>query len=114
MANRPRVHGLSFRYDKGGEYQTTPIRTLSPMAQTSSDPEVVVNLLARARAVDHGDEIPQHIVSTAKSVLNLYLHAQFCMILTYRNHIGTVALRGKRNAQLLRWDFVHIIKISVS
>ena len=84
------------------------------MAQTSSDPEVVVNLLARARAVDHGDEIPHNITTTAKSVLNLYLHAQFCMILPYRNHILTVALRGKRITQLLRWAFTVILAISVS
>ena len=38
------------------------------MAETSSDTEVVGNLLVRARAVDHGDEIPQHIVTTTKSV----------------------------------------------
>ena len=109
-----RVHELSFRNDKGGEYQTTPLRTLSPMAQTSSDTEVVVNLLVRAFDGEHGDEIPQHIVTTAKSVLNLYLHAQFCMILPYRNHILTVALRGKRITQLLRWAFTVILAISVS
>ena len=110
----PRVHELSFRNDKGGEYQTTPLRTLSPMAQTSSDTEVVVNLLVRAFDGEHGDEMPHHIVTTAKSVLNLYLHAVFGMILSYRNHNRNVADRGRRNAQLLRWDFVHIIKISVS
>jgi hypothetical protein len=38
------------------------------MAQTSSDTEVVANLLVCAFAADHGDEIPQHIVTTAKSV----------------------------------------------
>ena len=70
--------------------------------------------MVSAFAKEHRDEIPHHIVTIAKSVLNLYLHAQFGMILPHRNHIRTVADRGKRNAQLLRWDFVHIIKISVS
>ena len=71
------VHALSFRHDIGSEYQTTPIRTLSPMAQTSSDAEVVVNLLVSAFDGEHRNAIPNHIVITAKSVLNLYLHAVF-------------------------------------
>ena len=65
------------------------------MAQTSSDTEVVGDLLVRAFDGEHGDEMPHHIVTTAKSVLNLYLHAVFGMILPYRNHIRTVADRGK-------------------
>ena len=63
--------------------------------QTSSDTEVVVNLLVSALSSRHRDEIAKHIPITPKSVLNLYLHAVFCMILTYRNHIRTVAYRGK-------------------
>ena len=70
------------------------------MAQTSSDPEVVVNLLVCAFDGEHGDEMPNHIVITAKSVLNLYLHAVFGMILLHRNHIRTVADRGRRITQL--------------
>ena len=70
------------------------------MAQTSSDTEVVGDLLVRAFDGEHGDEMPHHIVTTAKSVLNLCLHAVFGMHLPYRNHIRTVALRGKRTAQL--------------
>jgi hypothetical protein len=84
------------------------------MAQTSSDTEVVGNLLVSAFDGEHRDEIAHQIPTTPKSILNLYLHAVFGMILPHRNHIRTVADRGKRNAQLLRWDFVHIIKISVS
>ncbi len=84
------------------------------MAQASSDPEVVVNLLVRAFDGEHGDEIPQHIGTTAKSALNLYLHAVFGMILSYRNHNRNVAERGKRNAQRLRWAFLQTIAISVS
>ena len=84
------------------------------MAQTSSDTEVVGDLLVIACAAEHGDGIPQHIGTTAKSVLNLYLHAQFCMILPYRNHILTVALRGRRTAQLLRWVLLQNVAISVS
>lgn len=34
-------HGLSFQHDIVGDYQITPIRTVRPMAQTSSDTEVV-------------------------------------------------------------------------
>ena len=41
------VHALSFQHDIDRQYQFTPIRTLSPMAQTSSDTEVVGNLLKR-------------------------------------------------------------------
>ena len=96
------VHALSFRHDIVGAYQITPLRTVRPTAETSSDTEVVVNLLVCAFDGEHGDEIPHHIGTTAKSVLNLYLHAQFCMILPYWNHIGTVADCGKRYAQLLR------------
>jgi hypothetical protein len=70
------------------------------MAETSSDTEVVGDLLVCALAKEHGDEIPDHIVTTAKSVLNLYLHAQFCMILPYWNHIRTVADRGIQKTQL--------------
>ena len=65
------------------------------MAQTSSDTEVVGDLLVCAFDWEHRDEMPNLIVTTAKSVLNLYLHAQFGMHLPSRNHIRTVALRGK-------------------
>jgi hypothetical protein len=41
------------------------------------------------------DEMPNDITTTAKSVLNLYLHAVFPMIDPYRNHVRTVANRGK-------------------
>ena len=70
------------------------------MAQTSSDTEVVRILLVCAFDGEHRDEIPLHITTTAKSVLNLYLHAQFGMHLPYWNHIRTVALRGKQKPQL--------------
>ena len=95
------VHAVSFRHDIVGEYQITQRRTLSPMAQTSSDPEVVGDLLVCVFTKKHRDGIAHHIVTTAKSVLNLYLHAQFCMILQYWNHIRTVADRGRRITQLL-------------
>ncbi len=84
------------------------------MAETSSDPEVVGDLLVCAFDGEHRDEIPHHIRMTSKSVLNLYLHAQFCVILPYWNHIRTVALRGKRTAQQLSWAFTVILLISVS
>jgi hypothetical protein len=38
------------------------------MAETSSDPEVVGDLLVCAFTKDHRDEIPHHISMTAKSV----------------------------------------------
>jgi hypothetical protein len=96
------VPRLSFQHDIGSEYQITPLRTVRPTAETSSDTEVVGDLLAKLVADRHSVEIPNDIPVTAKSVLNLYLHAQFCMILPYWNHIGTVADCGKRYAQLLR------------
>ena len=73
------------------------------MAQTPSDTEVVGNLLVNAFDGEHRDGIAHNIVMTAKSVLNLCLHAQFGMALPYRDHIRTVALRGRRNAQPSRW-----------
>ncbi len=73
------------------------------MAETSSDTEVVGGLLVSAFDGEHGDEIQNHITTAAKSVLNLYLHAQFGMHLPYRNHIRTVALRGKHKPQRKRW-----------
>ena len=84
------------------------------MAQTSSDTEVVGDLLMCAFDWEHGDEMPNLIVTTAKSVLNLYLHAVFGMVLPYRNHIRTVALRGKHKPQLTSWVCLQIIAISVS
>ena len=84
------------------------------MAQTSSDTEVVGNLLWTVFADQQGDEIPLHIVTTAKSVLNLCLHAQFGMILPYWNHIRTVAFRGRRITQLSSWAFLQTLAISVS
>ena len=108
------VHALSFQHDIVGAYQITPLRTLSPMAQTSSDTEVVGDLLAKLVADRHSVEIPNDIPVTAKSVLNLYLHAVFSMILSYRNHNSNVALRGKRITQLLRWVLLQNIVISVS
>ena len=62
------VHAVSFRHDISRQYQTTPIRTGFHMAQTSSDTEVVGDLLVIACAAEHGDGIPQHIGTTAKSV----------------------------------------------
>jgi len=63
--------------------------------ETSSDTEVVGDLLWTVFADQQGDELLHHIVTTAKSVLNLCLHAQLGMVLPYWNHIRTVALRGK-------------------
>jgi hypothetical protein len=71
--------------------------------QTSSDTEVVGDLLVCAFVAEHCNAIPHHIVTTAKSVLNLYVYAVICMILPYRNHIRTVALRGKHYVQRLSW-----------
>ena len=68
--------------------------------QTSSDPEVVGDLLVCALAKEHRNAIPHHIVTTAKSVINLHLHAVFGMVLPYWNHIRTVALRGRWIVQL--------------
>ena len=62
------VHALSFQHDRGGEHQTTHRRTGLDKPQTSSDTEVVGDLLVIACAAEHGDGIPQHIGTTAKSV----------------------------------------------
>jgi hypothetical protein len=48
-----------------------------PAAQTSSDTEVVGDLLVCAVVAEHCNAIHHHIVTTAKSVLNLYLYAVF-------------------------------------
>ena len=62
------VHALSFQHDRGGEHQTTHRRTGFDMPQTSSDTEVVGNLLVCAFDGEHRDGIAHHIVTTAKSV----------------------------------------------
>jgi hypothetical protein len=85
-----------------------------PAAQTSSDTEVVGDLLVGAFSGQHRGAIPHHITKTSESVLNLYLHAVICMILPYRNHIRTVADRGRRITQRLRWVCLQIPSISVS
>jgi hypothetical protein len=56
------------------------------MVQTSSDTEVVGDLLRTVLAKQLGDEIPHHIVMTSKSVLTLYVHAEFGIL----DHIGTL------------------------
>ena len=47
------------------------------MVQTSSDTEVVGDLLRTVLANQYGDEIPQHISAIAKSVPILYVHTVF-------------------------------------
>ena len=56
------------------------------MVQTSSDTEVVGDLLWTVLANQLGDEIPEHISTTAKSVLILYVHAVFGIL----NHTVTI------------------------
>jgi hypothetical protein len=108
------VHAVSFRHDINGAYQATPIRTGFYMDETSSDTEVVGDLLVCACAKEHRDGIAHHIVTTAKSVLNLYLHAVFGMILSYRNHNRNVADRGKHKPQISIWVCLQLLAISVS
>ena len=55
------VHALSFQHDRGGEHQTTHRRTGFDMPQTSSDTEVVGDLLVCAFDGEHGDELPQSV-----------------------------------------------------
>jgi hypothetical protein len=50
------------------------------MVQTSSDPEVVGDLLWTVLANQYGDEIPLSISMTSKSVLILYVHAVFGIV----------------------------------
>ena len=49
-------------------------------AQRSSETEVVGDLLWTVLANQYGDEVPQHIPTTAKSVLILYVHAEFGIV----------------------------------
>ena len=64
--------------------------------QTSSGSEGVGNVLVSALALEHRDEMPQYITTTATSVPNMYLHAEFCMIYPRTKPIGIVADRGKQ------------------
>ena len=48
--------------------------------QTSSDTEVVGDLLGTVLARQLGDEMPLHISMTSKSVLILYVHAEFGIV----------------------------------
>lgn len=96
---------MSFQQDIGSEYQTTPIRTLSPIDKTSSDTEVVGNLLVSAFAKEYRDEIAQHIVITAKSVLNLYLHAVFGWLL----HTGIIIAPRQTVASGMRSYYAGLI-----
>jgi hypothetical protein len=56
------------------------------MVQTSSDTEVVGDLLRTVLANQLGDEIPHHIPMISKSVLILYLHAVFGIV----DHTATI------------------------
>jgi hypothetical protein len=47
------------------------------MVQTSSDTEVVGDLLSNVLANQYGDEIPEHVSAIAKSVPILYVHTVF-------------------------------------
>ena len=59
---------------------------VSVKVQTSSDTEVVGDLLWTVLAKQLGDEIPEHICMTSKSVLILYVHAEFGIV----NHTVTI------------------------
>ena len=50
------------------------------MVQTSLDTEVVGDLLRTVLAKQLGDEIPEHISTTSKSVLILYVHTVFGIV----------------------------------
>ena len=67
------------------------------MVQTSSDTEVVGDLLSNVLANQYGDEIPEHISMTSKSVLTLYVHAEFGIVgrtITIPAPLQTVASRN--------------------
>jgi hypothetical protein len=67
------------------------------MVQTSSDTEVVGDLLRTVLAKQLGHEIPEYITLTSKSVLILYLHAVFGIvdhIVTIPEPLQTVASRN--------------------
>jgi hypothetical protein len=56
------------------------------IVQTSSDTEVVGDLLRTVLANQYGHGIPLHITLTSKSVLILYVHAVFGIV----DHIATI------------------------
>ena len=56
------------------------------MVQTSSDTEVVGDLLSNVLAKQYGHEIPEHISMTSKSVLILYVHALLGIV----DHTATI------------------------
>ncbi len=65
--------------------------------QTSSDTEVVGDLLRTVLANQYGREIPHHITIAAKSVLILYVHAMFGIVdhaVTIPAPLQTVASRN--------------------
>ena len=67
------------------------------MVQTSSDTEVVGDLLWTVLANQHGDEIPLSISTTAKSVLILYVDAVLGIVdhtVTIPAPLHTVASRN--------------------
>ena len=71
---------------------------VSVKVQTSSDTEVVGDLLWTVLAKQLGDEIPEHITLTSKSVLILYLHAVFGIVdhtVTIPAPLHTVASRNR-------------------
>ena len=68
------------------------------MVQTSSDTEVVGDLLETVLAKQLGDEIPHHLPATRKSVLILYVHAVFGILdhtVTIPAPLHTVASRNR-------------------
>jgi hypothetical protein len=62
------IENTTVRTEKSADYLGNAGRTLSPMAKTSSASEVVGDLLVCAFAKEHGDEMPQRIRMTSKSV----------------------------------------------
>ena len=67
------------------------------MVRTSSDTEVVGDLLWTVLANQYGHEIPLHITVISKSVLILYVHAVFGIVdhtVTIQAPLQTVASRN--------------------
>jgi hypothetical protein len=83
--------------------------------QTSSDTEVVGDLLWTVWANQYGDEIPQHISMTSKSVLILYVHTGLSIVdhtVIIPAPLQTVASRNCHGFCDRLWKVVDFIRLN--
>ena len=85
------------------------------MVQTSSDTEVVGDLLSNVLANQYGREMPLHIAMTSKSVLILYVHAVFGIVwhtVTILEPLQTVASRNCHGFRVWIWQVIDLILLN--